>query len=712
MEQVFQMDFAGRPLRVEVGKLAKQASGAALVRYGDTAVFVTATGSKEAKEGTDFFPLTVDYEEKMYAVGKIPGGFIKREAKPPESATLFARLIDRPIRPLFPKTYRHEVHVVAYDFCVDHDNAPEIAALIGASVSLCMSHIPFAGPIAGVRVGRVDGQFVINPTVAQSEASDMDIVVAGTKDAILMVEGGAKQVPEADILDAIMVAHEEIRKVVAFQLSFLESISTPKQEFVEAEVPADIVEAVHAYGEAAMKGAVCDADKMAREEKMNTVEADIYEHFADIYPENMEDVAAVTQKMIKEIVRHMIAVDKIRPDGRQVNEVRPVSCEVGLFTRTHGTGLFTRGQTQVMSFATLAPLSEAQHIDGVGMETERRYMHHYNFPSFCVGETKSSRGPGRREIGHGKLAERALTQVMPSEADFPYAIRVVSEVLESNGSSSMGSVCGSTLALMDAGVPIEAPVAGVAMGLVTKDDDFTILTDIQGMEDALGDMDFKVAGTKKGVTAIQMDIKIKGLSREILDKALQQAHEGRLFIMDKMLEAISEPRPELSPYAPRIITIQIDPDKIRDVIGPGGKVIKKITEETGAKIDIDDSGLVSIASVEAAGGDRAKEWIEQLTKDVEVGETYVGKVTRLMNFGAFVEVLPGKEGLVHISQLAKERVEKVEDVVHIGDEIMVKCVEIDAQGRVNLSRKVLLGGGDAEYKARPKHGHHDKGQKR
>lgn len=712
MEQVFQMDFAGRPLRVEVGKLAKQASGAALVRYGDTAVFVTATGSKEAKEGTDFFPLTVDYEEKMYAVGKIPGGFIKREAKPPESATLFARLIDRPIRPLFPKTYRHEVHVVAYDFCVDHDNAPEIAALIGASVSLCMSHIPFAGPIAGVRVGRVDGQFVINPTVAQSEASDMDIVVAGTKDAILMVEGGAKQVPEADILDAIMVAHEEIRKVVAFQLSFLESISTPKQEFVEAEVPADIVEAVHAYGEAAMKGAICDADKMAREEKMNTVEADIYEHFADIYPENMEDVAAVTQKMIKEIVRHMIAVDKIRPDGRQVNEVRPVSCEVGLFTRTHGTGLFTRGQTQVMSFATLAPLSEAQHIDGVGMETERRYMHHYNFPSFCVGETKSSRGPGRREIGHGKLAERALTQVMPSEADFPYAIRVVSEVLESNGSSSMGSVCGSTLALMDAGVPIEAPVAGVAMGLVTKDDDFTILTDIQGMEDALGDMDFKVAGTKKGVTAIQMDIKIKGLSREILDKALQQAHEGRLFIMDKMLEAISEPRPELSPYAPRIITIQIDPDKIRDVIGPGGKVIKKITEETGAKIDIDDSGLVSIASVEAAGGDRAKEWIEQLTKDVEVGETYVGKVTRLMNFGAFVEVLPGKEGLVHISQLAKERVEKVEDVVHIGDEIMVKCVEIDAQGRVNLSRKVLLGGGDAEYKARPKHGHHDKGQKR
>lgn len=691
-EQKFQMEFAGRTLTVEVGKLAKQASGAALVRYGDTAVFVTATGAKEAREDADFFPLTVDYEEKMYSVGKIPGGFIKREGKPPESATLFARLIDRPIRPLFPKTYRHEVHVVAYDFCVDHDNAPEIAAMIGASVSLCMSHIPFAGPIAGVRVGRVDGQFVINPTVVQSEKSDMDIVVAGTKDAILMVEGGAEQVPEADILDAIMVAHEEIKKAVAFQESFLDAVSVPKQEFVEAEPPADMVEAVHAYGEAAMKEAVFTADKMAREEKMNAVETDIYEHFSDIYPEDAAVVAAITQKMIKEIVRHMIAVDKIRPDGRKVDEVRPVSCEVGLFARTHGTGLFTRGQTQILSFATLAPLSEAQHIDGVGLETDRRYMHHYNFPSFSVGETRSSRGPGRREIGHGKLAERALVQVLPSEEEFPYAIRVVSEVLESNGSSSMGSVCGSTLALMDAGVPLQAPVAGVAMGLVTKGEDFTILTDIQGMEDALGDMDFKVAGTTKGVTAIQMDIKIKGLRREILEQALQQAHEGRLHIMGKMLTAISAPRKTLSPFAPRIITMQIHPDKIRDVIGPGGKIIKQITEETGAKIDIDDTGLVYIASVDAAGGDQAKAWIERLTKDVEVGETYEGKVTRLMNFGAFVEVLPGKEGLVHISQLANERVEKVEDVVHVGDEIMVKCIEIDSQGRINLSRKVLLGG--------------------
>ena len=714
-KQVFQMDFAGRPLVIEVGQLAKQASGAALVRYGDTAVFVTATGSKEAREDADFFPLTVDYEEKMYSVGKIPGGFIKREGKPPESATLFARLIDRPIRPLFPKTYRHDVHVVAYDFCVDHVNAPEIAAMIGASVSLCMSHIPFAGPIAGVRVGRVDGELIINPTVEQSEKSDMDICVAGTRDAILMVEGGAKEVPESDILDAIMFAHEEIKKVVEFQLGFLPQISVPKQEFVEKEPPADIVEAVHEYGQAKMKEAICDADKMAREEKMNAVENDIYEHFADIYPENQDDVAQITQKMIKEIVRHMIAVDKIRPDGRKLNEVRPVSCEVGLFKRTHGTGLFTRGQTQVLSFCTLAPLSEQQHIDGVGLETDRRYMHHYNFPSFCVGETKSSRGPGRREIGHGKLAERALTQVMPSEEEFPYAIRVVSEVLESNGSSSMASTCGSTLALLDAGVPIKAPVAGVAMGLVTKGDDFTILTDIQGMEDALGDMDFKVTGTMKGVTAIQMDIKIKGLSRDILDQALKQAHEGRIFIMGKMLEAISEPRKELSPYAPRIISMHIDPDKIRDVIGPGGKMIKQITEETGAKIDIDDSGLVYIASVDAKGGEAAKDWIEKLTKDVEVGATYVGKVTRIMNFGAFVEVLPGKEGLVHISQLAKERVENVEDVVHVGDEIMVKCVEIDEKGRVNLSRKALLGGSDGPSTRnrgpRNGHGHRDTRQK-
>ena len=689
-EKIFQMDFAGRPLTVEVGKLAKQSSGAALIRYGDTAVFVSATGSKEAREDADFFPLTVDYEEKMYAVGKIPGGFIKREGKPPESATLFARLIDRPIRPLFPKTYRHDVHVVAYDFAVDHDNAPEIAAMIGASVALCMSHIPFAGPIAGVRVGRIDGNFIINPTVEQSEKSDMDIVVAGTKDAILMVEGGAKEVPESDILDAIMFAHEEIRKVVEFQLSFLDEISVPKQEFVEKEPPADIVEAIHTYGEAKMKEAIFDADKMAREEKMNAVEADIYEHFADIYPDNQADVATITQKMIKEIVRHMIAVDKIRPDGRKVNEVRPVSCEVGLFKRTHGTGLFTRGQTQILSFATLAPLSEAQHIDGVGTETERRYMHHYNFPSFSVGETRSSRGPGRREIGHGKLAERALTQVMPSEEEFPYAIRVVSEVLESNGSSSMGSVCGSTLALMDAGVPIKAPVSGVAMGLVTKDDDFTILTDIQGMEDALGDMDFKVAGTTKGVTAIQMDIKIEGITREIMEIALKQALEGRMFIIDKMEAVISEPRAEVSENAPKIEVLKINPDKIAGLIGPGGKVIRAIIDETGVSIDIDDDGTVSIFGKESENMKKALELVKNQTQSVELNGIYEGKVTKIMKFGAFVEVLPGKEGLLHISEISNKRVEKTEDALKEGQIVRVKVISMENEDKFNLSMKALL----------------------
>ena len=680
----FKTTVGGREVVIETGKYAEQANGACVVRCGETAVMVSVCMSPSPREGMDFFPLQVDYEEKMYSVGKIPGGFIKREGKPPESATLFARLIDRPIRPLFPKTYRHDVHVVAYDFCVDHDNAPEIAAMIGASVSLCMSHIPFAGPIAGVRVGRIDGQFVINPTVAQSEQSDMDIVVAGTKDAILMVEGGAKQVPEADVLDAIMFAHEEIKKVVEFQLSFLDKISVPKQEFVEKEPPADIVEAVHTYGEEAMKTAIFTADKVEREEKMNAVEADIYEHFADIYPDDQDTIAEITQKMIKEIVRHMIAVDKIRPDGRKVNEVRPVSCEVGLFARTHGTGLFTRGQTQILSFATLAPLSEAQHIDGVGIETDRRYMHHYNFPSFCVGETKSSRGPGRREIGHGKLAERALTQVMPSEEEFPYAIRVVSEVLESNGSSSMGSVCGSTLALMDAGVPIQAPVAGVAMGLVTKGDDFTILTDIQGMEDALGDMDFKVAGTTKGVTAIQMDIKIKGISEEIMHTAINQANEGRQFILHKMLECVPEVAPALSVYAPKIINFQIAPDKIGDVIGKQGCVIKKIMEETGTEIDFneDDSGRGYISTVgPIENAERAKAIILSIAKDPEVGDMFISEVVRILpKVGAFCELAPGKDGLIHISRMSDKRINSVEEVLNIGDKVKVEIIKIGEKG--------------------------------
>ena len=688
MEQ-FQMDLSGRTLTIETGELAKQAGGAVMVRYGDTAVLVTATGSKEAKD-IDFFPLTVDYEEKMYAVGRIPGGFIKREARPPETAILNSRLIDRPIRPLFDKGVRNEVHVVATVMSVDYDCDPAICGMIGASAALTISDIPWNGPIAGVRMGRVNGEFVVNPTKAQLEETDLNVVVAGTKDAILMVEGGAQEVPEEVLLEVIMAAHEEIKKIVAFQEEFQPKVGKVKREFPNKDVPEEIVAAVKVFAHDKLDAAVRCADKQQRDEQENAVRAETYEHFEEIYPENMNDVRLAFDKLVKEVVRHMITVEKIRPDGRQLDEVRPITCRVGVLPRSHGSGLFTRGQTQVLNITTLAPLSEKQTIDGIGIDTEKRYIHHYNFPSFSVGETRSSRGPGRREIGHGALAERALVPVIPSEADFPYAMRLVSEVLESNGSSSMASVCGSTLSLMDAGVPIKAPVAGIAMGLVTKDDYYTILTDIQGMEDALGDMDFKVAGTAKGVTAIQMDIKISGLSREILHEALEQAHKGRMHIMGIMMETINAPRESMSAFAPRIITMNINPDKIRDVIGSGGKVIRSIIEETGAKIDIEDDGTIFIAATEQSSADKAIEIITNLTKEVEVGEVYMGKVTRLMAFGAFVEVLPGKEGLVHISKLAKERVEKVEDVVNVGDEIMVKVIEIDKQGRVNLSRKDCL----------------------
>lgn len=688
MEQ-FQMDLAGRTLTIETGELAKQAGGAALVRYGDTVVLVTATASKEAKD-IDFFPLTVDYEEKMYAVGRIPGGFVKREGRPPETAILHSRLIDRPIRPLFDKGCRNEVHVCATVLSVDQDNAPEICGMIGASAALALSDIPWAGPIAGVRIGRVNGSFVINPTVAQLEATDLNVVVAGTKDAILMVEGGAQEVAEDVLLDAIMTAHEEIKRIVSFQEEMVAVAGKEKRVLPTHTLDEDVLVAVKEYAHDALDKAVRCADKQQRDAQQDEVYADTRVHFEEIYPDNMDDVNMALEKMTKEIVRHMITVEKIRPDGRQLDEVRPISVRVGVLPRTHGSGLFTRGQTQVLNICTLAPLSEKQTIDGIGIETEKRYIHHYNFPSYSVGEARSSRGPGRREIGHGALAERALLAVLPSEEEFPYAMRLVSEVLESNGSSSMASVCGSTLSLMDAGVPIKAPVAGIAMGLVTQGEHYTILTDIQGMEDALGDMDFKVAGTAKGVTAIQMDIKISGLSREILKEALEQAHKGRMHIMGKMLAVIDAPRDNMSPWAPRIITMNIDPDKIRDVIGQGGKVIRGIIEETGAKIDIEDDGTIFIAAVEEAAANKAIEIITNLTKEVEVGEVYLGKVTRLMNFGAFVEVLPGKEGLVHISKLAKERVENVEDVVNVGDEIMVKVIEIDKQGRINLSRKDCL----------------------
>lgn len=686
----FETMVGGRKLVIESGKLAKQASGAVLVRYGDTAVIVTATASAEPREGIDFFPLTVDYEERLYSVGKIPGGFIKREGRPSESAILSGRLIDRPIRPLFAEGFRNDVQVVATVISVDQNNPPEIPAMIGASCALSISDIPFNGPIAGVRVGLIEGEFITNPTVEQQGKSDLNLVVAGTRDAVLMVEAGANELSEETMLDAISYGHEVIKEIVAFQDKIVAEVGKPKREIKLYEVDAELNRTVRAFATESLVTAVQNADKLTREEEIKKVKTETVEHFAEIYPENQKEISYVLQKILKETVRKMITIDKIRPDGRKVDEVRPIACEVGLFARTHGSGLFTRGQTQVLSITTLGAIGDEQILDGLGVEESKRYMHHYNFPAFSVGETKPSRGPGRREIGHGALAERALVPVIPSESEFPYTIRVVSEVLESNGSTSMGSVCGSTLSLMDAGVPIKAPVSGVAMGLVKDGDHFTILTDIQGMEDALGDMDFKVAGTATGITAMQMDMKIAGITREIFTEALEQAKRGRTHIREKMMEAITQPRAELSPYAPRIITMEIDPDKIRDVIGPGGKIIKKIIEETGVSIDIEDDGKVFIAAVDVEAGQKAVRIIENLVREVEVGAVYPGKVTRLMNFGAFVEILPGKEGLVHISQLARERVAKVEDVVKVGDEVMVKVTEIDRQGRINLSRKELL----------------------
>ena len=690
MYKSYSMELAGRTLTVDIGRVAKQANGAALMHYGDTTVLSTATASKEPREGIDFFPLSVEYEEKMYAVGKMPGGFLRREGRPGNSAILNARLIDRPIRPLFDKRCRNDIHVMATVLSVDYDNAPELCGMLGASASLGISDIPWDGPIAGVRVGRIDGQFVINPTQEQLKVSTLNITVAGSETAILMVEGGAQEAPEEDVLDAIMFGHKTIKELVAFQKKIIEEVGKPKRTLIFPKIPEEIKTAIYAYAERPLKEAIFNPDKLTREAHMEEVRKEAEAHFKEIYPENGSDIAECLNHLTKEIVRHMISVDKIRPDGRALDEIRPISCEVGLLPRVHGSALFTRGQTQALTITTLAPMSETQIIDDLTQETEKRYIHQYNFPSYSVGETKSSRGPGRREIGHGALAERALIPVIPTVEEFPYAIRVVSEILESNGSSSQASVCGSTMSLMNAGVPIKAPVAGIAMGLVNEGEHFTVLTDIQGMEDALGDMDFKVAGTAKGITAIQMDIKIHGLSREILLAALQQAQKGRMFILGKMAECIDKPAEHLSPYAPKIITLTIPVDRIRDVIGSGGKIINKIISETGVKMDVEEDGHVYIATPDEEAAQRAKKWVEELTHEVQVGETYLGKVTRLMKFGVFVEILPGKEGMVHVSQLATRRVEKPEDVVHEGDEIMVKVTEIDDKGRINLSRKALL----------------------
>ncbi|MBQ2860064.1 MAG: polyribonucleotide nucleotidyltransferase [Peptococcaceae bacterium] len=685
----------GRAMTLETGRMAKQASGAVFCTYGDTAVLVTAVGAKEPKDGVDFFPLTVDYEEKLYAAGKIPGGFLKREGKASEKAILSSRLIDRPIRPLFPKGYHNDVQVVATVLSVDMDNAPDVLAMVGASAALHLSQVPFMGPIAGVVVGLVDGEFIINPNQEQEEKSLMHLTVAGTADAVMMVEAGAKEVPEATILDAIMFGHEEIKKIVAaieeFRTEAL-ALELAKEKVVPElkVIPEEIEAAVKEYTYDNLLEAIRIKEKHARDAKAEEVKAEALAHLLEQFPEQEDDLRAALDALMKYIVRRLITVDKIRPDGRAMTEVRPITCEVDILPRPHGSALFTRGQTQILSTVTLGAAREEQILDGLDNESSKRYIHHYNFPPYSVGEARPMRGPGRREIGHGALAERALEPVIPSDEEFPYTIRVVSEALESNGSTSMGSVCGSTMSLMAAGVPIKRPVSGVAMGLIREENEFSVLTDLQGLEDALGDMDFKVAGTTEGVTAIQMDIKIAGINRAILEQALKQAHDGRMFILGKMLEAIPQVREDLSPYAPRVITMNINPDKIRDVIGPGGKVIKKIVEDTGVKIDIEDDGRVMIMSSDAEASAKAVKAIEDIVAEVEVGRTYLGKVVRITDFGAFVEVLPGKDGLVHISQLALERVKKVEDVVKIGDEIMVKCIEIDEKGRVNLSRKVLL----------------------
>lgn len=688
------MDLSNRSLVLEFGELANQANGSVLVRYGDTVVLVTATMSKQARPDIDFFPLLVDYEEKMYSIGKIPGGWGRREGRPGEQAVLACRMIDRPLRPLFADGFRRDVQVVAQVLSVDKNNSPTISAMIGASAALHVSDIPFNGPISGVNVGRVNGEFVINPTLEQTEESDIDLTIAGTKDAVMMVEAGANEVEEEVMLQAITFGHQAIKQLCNLQEEIRTKIGKPKVEVELFQPDEKVQDWVETFAADKINNAVNNSDKLEREQAVDDIKQLVKDTYKSEFGEEKfleveKSIDTVLDSMIKKIVRKLIT-QGIRPDGRKTDEIRPITCKTGILPRAHGSGLFTRGQTQVLTVCTLGLKSDEQMLDNLTEEDRKRYIHHYNFPAFSVGEVRPMRSPGRREIGHGALAERALMPVIPTENEFPYTLRLVSEVLESNGSSSQASVCGSTLALMDAGVPIKQPVAGIAMGLLKHEQDFTILADIQGMEDALGDMDFKVAGTQNGITALQMDIKISGVSEEILRVALSQARKGRLFILDKMSQAIATPRDNLSHYAPRIITMEIPIDKIRDVIGPGGKTIRKIIEETNVAIDIEDDGRVFIASTAESDGEKAYRLIERYTKDVEVGENYLGIVKRIMKFGAFVEILPGKEGLVHISQLAPERVKKVEDIVNIGDEILVKVTEIDKQGRINLSRKDAL----------------------
>ena len=700
-KKVFSYNWGGRQLTVEIGQLAKQANGAVLVRYGDTVVLTAAVGTKQAKD-TDFFPLTVNYEEKMYAAGKIPGGFIKREGRPSEHATLTARLIDRPIRPMFAEGFRNEVQITNTVMSVDPNCPPEMAAMFGPSLALCISDIPFDGPIAGVDVGRVNGEYVINPTTEQKENSDIELSVAGTATAINMVESSAKEVNEEDMLGALLFGHEEIKKLVTFQEEIVREVGKEKMEVTLLSFDSAIEAQVKDLFSEAMVHAIQTEEKLAREANIEKVKETAIEHFEAVLEENEEkagllkQVSQLVDNLEKDEVRRLITEEKVRPDGRKIDEIRPLSSEIDLLPRVHGSGLFTRGQTQALTSATLAPLGEYQVIDGLGIEEGKRFIHHYNFPQFSVGSVGRAGSPGRREIGHGALGERALKQVIPSPEDFPYTIRLVSEVLESNGSSSQASICAGTLALMAAGVPIKAPVAGIAMGLISDGTNYTVLTDIQGLEDHLGDMDFKVAGTKDGITALQMDIKIQGITEQILREALTQAKKARFEILEELTSTIAEPRKELSPYAPKIEMISIHPDKIKVVIGRGGETINSIIDETGVKIDIDQEGHVSIASTDAAMIQRAKEIIEDLTREIEVGQVYEGTVRRIEKFGAFVEIAKGKDGLVHISELAHERVGKVEDILALGDKVTVKVIEIDGQGRINLSRKALLPKEDKE----------------
>ncbi|MGH7722271.1 MAG: polyribonucleotide nucleotidyltransferase, partial [Candidatus Dormibacteria bacterium] len=691
--QKFESDHAGQKLTVETGHVAEQANGAVLIRCRDVVVLVTATANRTPREGIDFFPLTCDYEEKLYSVGRIPGSFPRREGRPSEAGVLASRMIDRPLRPLFPKDFRNDVQIIATVLSADQEQDPSTLAVTGASLALAISDIPHGGPVGCVRVGMLDGQLMLNPTLQQIAESELDLVVAGTADSISMVEAGARQVSEDVMLQAMRMAHEEIKRLVQFQLDIRNALGArPTMSYPPVGTDPDVAAAVHEHVAARIGQAARNVDKSARELQLDELKADAVAALAERFPERRGDIGKAFESETKKAVRSAILHEGVRSDGRRTDEIRPIWAQVGVLPRTHGSAIFTRGQTQALSIVTLGSGQDQQKIDGLGLEEFKRFMHHYNFPPYSVGEARFQRAPGRREIGHGALAERALHNVMPDDADFPYVVRIVTEILSSNGSTSMASVCGSCLALMDAGVPLVAPVAGIAMGLITDegDDRAAILSDIQGMEDALGDMDFKVAGTQQGITALQMDMKIKGLRWELVEQALEQARTGRIHILGKMAEALAQPRTEMSPWAPRIETIMINPDKIRDVIGPGGKMIRKIVEETGCQIDIEDDGRVSIASANAAAREQALAMIRDLTDDVEIGRIYKGRVARLMGFGAFVEIAPKKEGLVRIGQLAEHRVEKVEDVVNIGDEIMVKVIEVDDRGRINLSRKEAI----------------------